>query len=345
MNEVIVQPIKTFTGDEIIPFSSVYNDRAVLELGLLPSYVNDFIKTSLYRYIHGFEVIEHRVINNNFYIKLSPGCCLINKSIAFIKADTILSLAIDSDWLDYNGYLVSDFYYSNQNKTYNISLYFVRDDGEIFPSGVYFNPDDEHIILALIKLSRLGQNIVSIDLTKRNIRKGIRIGSKTFYVYGYYPILTSYDDGSGGIIGEYISTILSSDFINVVNIDDHTVRIELINTNDIPIDYNPISYVVNDNKLVSHISSIDNALSQCCNRINMDSIVVDEDIYNSGMYITTSKQIDYDKFDRSFMVVRNGINMMPNYDYIYHNENQVRIINQDITIGDVIIFVYYSMVD
>ncbi|MEM4385370.1 MAG: hypothetical protein QXD03_02345 [Candidatus Anstonellales archaeon] len=339
MSNRIRYSVKVFTGEEIVPFSSVYNDKAISELGLLPSYINDFIKTSMYRYIHGFEILEHRIINNNFIIRLSPGCCLLNKSVVFIKTETNLVLRIDQEWLNYDGYIVSDLYYDSINKSYNMSIYFVRDDGEIFPSYVDFNPDDEHIIVALIKLIVFNQNVASIDVTKRNIRNGIRIKSKTFYVYGYYPAYVVNTNDVIDDIGEYISSIFSSEFINVVRLDDHTVRLELVNTDNIPINFDPESYSISDNRIVSHLAGIDNELKY--SRINVDTFIITDSIYNSGLYINTSKNIDYSKFDRSVMFVKNGITLMPNEDYIYHNSNTIRIINQHIMIGDVITLYYY----
>ncbi|MEM4385833.1 MAG: hypothetical protein QXD03_04735 [Candidatus Anstonellales archaeon] len=334
MSNKVVIPVKTFTGNEIVPFSSIYNDKAVLQLGLLPSYINDFIKTTMPRFIHGFEILSHNVDDNNiFSIRLSPGCCILNKSVAFVKTDTYLTLRVGLAWLDYQGYIVSDFYYSKSRKTYNMSIYFVREDGEILPLSTEFNPDDDHVIVALIKLKMLGQNIVSVDVTKKNIRRGLRIMSKTCYVYGHYPITSDVD------AGEILSAIVASNFIVPVMIDNETVTFELVNTDNIPISFSPSSYYVNDQTIFSHLSGIDSEIKE--NQFNMDVITITEEIYNSGLYINTTKKIDFDRFDKSMIFVHNGIGLIPNEDYIYNNENSIRIINENIMVGDILNFCYY----
>lgn len=327
MSNIIFPQIKTFSGSEIVPYSSVYNDKAISELGLLPSYVNDLIKTTLPRYVHGFEILGHEIVNNQFFTcQITPGCVILDGELVFIKSDINVSVPISQSWNLSSGYLLVDV--TRKDDNYSISLFFVDDIGNVYPDNFEFDVDAPHVIVAIFVVKHVSGNLGSVDMTKKWIRKAIRIKSKTFYVYGYYPIGGSGYESSE----ELLNRIVGSLNIEVSSLDEERIQISLVNLEDAPVNYQPTNYQVQDSKLSSHLQAIDYALASASGT-NIYKVIY------GGDPITLPDNID-DYYDNLVVMVSDGLPLQYGTDYEIVSGNTINILSDSVIIGDEIIAIY-----
>jgi len=326
-----------FTGKEVSPISTVYDDRAISELAFLPSILGDYLKIAPSQYLTGFEIIEHEISSNLvFSCHVNPGCLILNRNLIFVKTDLELTVQLDSDWPLTDGFIILDITYNNETRSYIFSLFFVDNNGNIYPSDTEFDIDDEHIILGVFQIKIVNGNYGSINITPNFIRRYINIKGRAFLVYGYILYGTSISE-----VQEHISAILQGVYPIVIEQSGDLIYISLDKIDQARVEYQPQNYSVLDNTLASHLLAIDQKLGQL---LQTDIVMEDDSIQQDGIgkYIELDYAPDTSRFLTFRIHVKSGTILYPNIDFTLDG-NKIRFKPEvPLDAGEEVTAIYYT---
>jgi len=329
--------IKSFKGKEITPFSTIYNDQSILELGYLPSILKDYINTFIYpEVINGFEIFDLNIQNDGFATYyIGNGICAIAKQILSIKATQLLSINCDViNWPINNGYLLIDL--CKENDQFFIKTFFVDKLANLYPNDYHFDVNDPHLIVGVLKIKNYSGNFGLQNVTSDFIGKTIDIKTKSFYVYCSNCQKNSFDSS------QFYDALKESEFINFTNLpNEDKVMIEVVNFENMPINYNPTNYDIADNKIISHLTGIDSILSKDKLEIEPHTLT-NQDLLNN--YIITNNNIDPLNIEKTRIHIYNGIILYYNIDFTITLPNKINLFVPPLIENDFLTLYYFKTI-
>jgi len=152
------------------------------------SAISEILNTISDNLLYGFCIKEYSFdADNNIYVKVGPGTCILNGSLISISTESEMKLNL-TPFDDSGRVIVSLIHKTDEHNRKQIPIFriqYVDSTGTVVERGNWIVKNSSVLIVGVFEFTKTGGVVTEVrDVTKSLIRQPITIQSNTYYVYG-----------------------------------------------------------------------------------------------------------------------------------------------------------------